>query len=658
MAADNKKMNEIIGRLDHLILQQEDRPEVYTMQRVSRNISNIDITTTTMLKTMQDVFKTGEDTTKQQKTLFQRVIENFSQTSNKVRASILSLTDIIRTTLDFKGHLSRISNGIDEMRLTAKMQFARAQDGFNRWFEKLIFRVNDMKRIIGLQQTSADDLNSFLTNGSGSHAPLTVGFVSSLYKKIFAYQLITDIRARKTSKMWHKQNMTVQRNQAADLKRIADHLTGKKMGWIAKLFQIVGIGLMFLGGKITTLATSLAGAASAASKFGKLGRVASSVLLGFGKFTKGSGKLIEGLATNMGGTVKSMMMFVVKRLFLGIGKMVSLMLNPVALVAIIAGYGFYKLFEEELDRIFAALKNIFGDPEKRAMLFNVISQWFTDMITGIGEWFGLMGDNIKEAVPEDAVDGILGAFYKVKDFITSAFKMYVNAINKIVATWLSIPDSFQMLMMAIDGLMLGVKEFVVNALDALPDMLKSDGMKKFIADADIEGNRAKLDAQKSELQGRIDGRYNTDYVGDAGNAVVQGVKDIGQGIVDGTKSAVDLMKSPYDALATSTENLDKFLSAEIEKKKQAEDALAAAERKKMFEEGIIKPMQEVKRSAVLGAVAAQEAAARRLADVKESAGNVVSTSVNSVQNNTSFNKVLGVSGDAKMTSPSNRRTVN
>ncbi|ALP47348.1 hypothetical protein phiST2_0192 [Vibrio phage phi-ST2] len=657
MAADEKKMNEIIGRLDHLILQQEDRPEVYTMQRVARHINNIDITTSTMLETMQSVFKTNEKAVAQQKNLFQRVIENFEQTSNRVRASIISLTDIIKTTLDFKGHLSRIDRGIQEMRLTAKMQFARMQEGFTRWFERLIFRVNDMKRIIGLQKTTADDLNSFLTNGAGNNSPLTVGFISALYKKIFAYQVVTDTRARKTEQFRYKENMKVQRNQASDLRRIANHLTGEKLGWIAKLFRLVGVGLIMLGGQLVKFSTSMADAASTASKFGRLGRIASSILLGFGKFSQGTGGIIKDLATDMRGTVKKWMWAVVRQTFLGLGRMISIMLNPLALAGMLAGYGIYKLFEEEIDRIFVALKSIFSDPEKREMLFNIVSNWFSDMVRGIGEWFGIVGENIKDAVPEGAVDGIVSGFDAVVSFVKKAFRMYVNAINKIIAGWLSIPDSFRLLMLAIDDLMLNVKSFVVDALNALPDWMRSEGMDKFIADADIEGKRAKIDADKAEVRERLNARYQTDYLGKAGDMIVDGAKNTAQAVIDGAKNAADAIKDPAKNLATSAESLDKFLQAEVEKKQIAEDAIVAAERQRMINEGIIKPMQEVKRSIILEAVAAREAAFRAAQQTKEVGTNFVNNAVNSVQNTTNFNRPLSVNSEAKVPSP-NRRTVN
>ncbi|AAQ64396.1 hypothetical protein KVP40.0326 [Vibrio phage KVP40] len=656
MAADDKKMNEIIGRLDHIILQQEDRPEVYTMQRVARHINNIDITTTSMLETMQSVFKTNEKAVAQQKNLFQRVIENFEQTSNKVRASIISLTDIIKTTLDFKGHLSRIDRGIQEMRLTAKMQFARMQEGFNRWFERLIFRVNDMKRVIGLQKTAADDLNSFLQNGAGNNAPLTVGFISALYKKIFAYQVVTETRNRKTEQLRYKENMKVQRNQASDLRRIANHLAGEKLGWIAKLFRLVGVGLVMLGGQLVTFSTSMAMAASTATKFGTLGKIASNILLGFGKFSKGTGNIVQALATDMSGTIKGWMWTVVRQLFLGLGRMVAIMLNPAALVAMVAGYGIYKIFEEELDRIFAALKNIFSDPEKRAMLFSIISNWFTDMVRGIGEWFGIVGENIKDAVPEGAVEGIVSGFEKVTSFVRSAFQMYVNAVNKIIASWLSIPDSFRLLMLAIDDLMLNVKEFVVNALNALPDFLKSEGMEKFIAGADIEGNRARIDASKAEVKDRLNARYQTDYLGKAGDMIVDGAKNTAQAVIDGAKNAADAIKRPVESLASSTESLDKFLAAEVEKKQMQEDAIVAAERQRMIEEGLIKPFQEIKRSVILEAVAAREAAYRAAQQTKEVGTNFVNNAVSSVQNTTNFTRPLTTSGEAKI--PSTRGNVN
>ncbi|QIW90263.1 hypothetical protein OLCHANIL_00180 [Vibrio phage V05] len=656
MAADDKKMNEIIGRLDHIILQQEDRPEVYTMQRVARHINNIDITTTSMLETMQSVFKTNEKAVAQQKNLFQRVIENFEQTSNKVRASIISLTDIIKTTLDFKGHLSRIDRCIQEMRLTAKMQFARMQEGFNRWFERLIFRVNDMKRVIGLQKTAADDLNSFLQNGAGNNAPLTVGFISALYKKIFAYQVVTETRNRKTEQLRYKENMKVQRNQASDLRRIANHLAGEKLGWIAKLFRLVGVGLVMLGGQLVTFSTSMAMAASTATKFGTLGKIASNILLGFGKFSKGTGNIVQALATDMSGTIKGWMWTVVRQLFLGLGRMVAIMLNPAALVAMVAGYGIYKIFEEELDRIFGALKNIFSDPEKRAMLFSIISNWFTDMVRGIGEWFGIVGENIKDAVPEGAVEGIVSGFEKVTSFVRSAFQMYVNAVNKIIASWLSIPDSFRLLMLAIDDLMLNVKEFVVNALNALPDFLKSEGMEKFIAGADIEGNRARIDASKAEVKDRLNARYQTDYLGKAGDMIVDGAKNTAQAVIDGAKNAADAIKRPVESLASSTESLDKFLAAEVEKKQMQEDAIVAAERQRMIEEGLIKPFQEIKRSVILEAVAAREAAYRAAQQTKEVGTNFVNNAVSSVQNTTNFTRPLTTSGEAKI--PSTRGNVN
>ncbi len=652
MAADDKKMNEIIGRLDHIILQQEDRPEVYTMQRVARHISNIDITTTSMLETMQSVFKTNEKAVAQQKGLFQRVIENFDQTSNKVRAAIISLTDVIKTTLDFKGHLNRINRGIQEMHLTAKMQFARMQEGFTRWFERLIFRVNDMKRVIGLQKTAADDLNSFLTNGAGNNSPLTVGFISALYKKIFAYQVVTETRNRKTELHRYKENMKVQRNQAKDLKRIATHLVGQKLGWIAKVFKLFGAFVTFLGGQAILLSTSLANASMAASKFGALGRIASTILLGFGKFGKGTGNIIQALATDMSGTVKGWMMFVVKRLFLGLGRMIGIMLNPVALIGMLAGYGIYKLFEEEIDRIFVALKSIFSDPEKRAALFAMVSNWFNGVIQSISNWFGGVGESIEEAIPEGAVEGVVAGFQKLTSFVQKAFNMYVNAINSVIASFLSIPDSFRLLMLSIQNLMLNIKEMAGSIIDWIPGVDRPEMLGK----DKLSAERGKLDADKSEVNARLTERYQTNYLGKAGDAIADGAKNAAQSVVDGAKGVMDAVKDPAKRLASSAETLDRFLAAEVEKKQMEEDAIVAAERQRMIDEGIIKPFQEIKRSVILEAVAAREAAFRAAQQSKEVGSNFVNNAVSTVQNTTNFTRPLTTGGEAKM--PTTRGTFN
>ncbi|AGN30377.2 hypothetical protein VPFG_00380 [Vibrio phage nt-1] len=617
------------------------------MQRVARHISNIDVTTTSMMKTMESVFKTNEKAVTQQKGLFQRVVENFEQSSNKVRAAILSLTDIIKSTLDFKGHLSRINNGIQQLQLTAKMQFARLQEGFTRWFERLIFRVNDMKRVIGLQKTAADDLNSFLQNGAGNNAPLTVGFISALYKKIFAYQVMTESRNRKTELHRYKENMKVQRNQASDLKKIAIHLTGKKLGWIARLFQILGVGVAFLGTQVIGLAGNLATAAAAASKFGKLGRIASMILLGFGKFTKGTGNVIQSLADDMSGTIKKWMMVVVRQAFLGLGRMVGMMLSGPGLIAILAGYSIYKVFEDEIDRIFVSLKSIFSDSDKREMLFSIVSNWFNDMVQGIADWFGLVGDNIVDAVPEGAVEGVVSGFQKLTSFVEKAFNMYVTAVNQIIASFLSIPDSFRLLMIAIENMMLNIKEVAGSIIDWIPGIDRPEMLGKDKLSAD----RNKLEADKAEVNARLTARYQTDYLNNAKDAIVNGAKNSAQAVVDGAKGVMESIKDPAKQLASSAESLDAFLAAEVEKKQMQEDAIVAAEMKRMLDEGVIKPYQEIKRSVILEAVAAREAAARAAQQTREVGTNFVNQAVNSVQNTTNLSHPITSGGQAKISNP-------
>ncbi len=646
MSAENtKKINEIIGRLDHMILQQEDRPEIYTMQRVARHVGNIDLTTSSLLDTMKSVFRVNEKQTIQQKTLFQRIGENFQQGSNKLRASIISLTDVIKTTLDFKGHLSRIERGIQEAKLTAQMGFMRMQEGFNRWFERLIFRVNDMKRLIGMQKNASDDLNSFLTSGAGNNSPLTVGFVSALYKKIFAYETVTRARDRKTELHRYKMNMKVQRDQASSLKRIANHLTGKQLGWIAKLFQYVGIGLALLGGKIITFSATMATAAQAAAKFGKLGRIASSILLGFGKLTQGTGNIVQKLAYDMRGTIKSWMWVVVKQAFLGLGRMVAIMMNPVALTAMLAGYGIYKIFEEEIDRIFGTLKSIFSDPEKRQLLFSLVSQWFTDTLNGIGQWFGLVGEEIKDAVPEGAIDGIVAGFDKITGFVQKAFSMYVDAINGIIASWMSIPDSFQLLMLAVDKMMLNIKEVIGSVIDYIPGIDVPD----WLNEKTLSKERKRIDGDEATTKARMSARHETDYLGKAGDAIVDGANVAGQAILDGAKSVTDTLRNPVKGLADSTEGLNRFLDMELEKKQQAEAAALQAERQRMFAEGI-EGAKTISNAALLEAMAVRDAAFKAAQQAATVGNTMVNQAVNNVsQATTNFTSPLSTGGSAKET---------
>ncbi|AUR86061.1 coil containing protein [Vibrio phage 1.081.O._10N.286.52.C2] len=649
MSADNtKKINEIIGRLDMMILQQEDRPEVYTMQRIARNIGNIDITTATLLDTFNAVFKVNTEAVEKQKTLFQRVMGNFESSSNKIRAAIVSLADIMRTSLDFKGHLARIQNGVEGMHLTAKMQFARAQEGFTRWAERLIFRVNDLKRTIGLQANASDDLNDFLKNGAGQNSPLTVGYISNLYKKIFAYQLLTENRNRKTLQKYNKENMKVQRNIASDIKRVADHLAGKQLGWIAKLFQYLGVGIAFAGGKLATFATTMMSATAAGGKFGKLGKVVSNILLGFGKFGQTGGGVIQKLAQDLGGTVKGWMLFVVKRLFLGLGRMVTLMMSPVGLAAMIAGYGIYKLFEEELDRIWASLTSIFSDPEKRALLMDKIGAAFTGMIDTIGSWFGMVGDDIKDSMPVGLFDGLMSRFNTMKRMITTAFNMYVNAVNNVIAGFASIPDAFELLMIAIDEMMLGIKEFAVNTLKMLPDWARSDGMNKFIDNSNIDDERATLDARKASTQGRIDERFDTNYVKNAGDAVTDGIVKGAKAYVGAYVAMGNGLKDAVGSLATGLEDLDKeLINGVAEKKEMNAIALQAAKEKARAEQ--LEALKAKGQAAIITA----EAKANDLLEASKrgvtQAQTAIQNSVSSVQNHTSFNTPVTVNSDAKNT---------
>lgn len=641
---DNRKLQEIINRLDHVILQQEDRPEVYTMQRVARHVSNIDVTTSSMLDTMQSVFKVNQKQMVQQKSLFQRIGENFQEGSNKLRASIISLTDIIRTTLDFKGHLSRIERGVYEMKMTAQMGFMRMQEGFTRWIERLIFRVNDMKRIIGLQKTAADDLNSFLTSGSGNNSPLTVGFISALYQKIFAYEVMTKARDRKTELHRYKENMKVQRSQASDLKRIANHLTGRQLGWIAKLFRMVGVGLTLLGGQIITFSSTIATATATASKFGKLGRLAALALRGFGGLTGNVGNVIKILAEQgFKEVAKTMMKSIAKQVFFSIGRVIAVLLNPVALVGLVAGYGFYKIFEEEIDRIFVALKSIFSDPQKRELLFGIITNWFNEVITGIGEWFGIVGENIKEAVPEGAVEGVVSAFDSVVSVVKGVFNMYVNALNGIIASFMSIPDSFKLLMNAIERMMLSLQETVGEIIDFVPGIERPDSLNAEV----LSSKRSKLEKEQSDINARLTELYNTDFVGKAGEAVVDGAKVAGQFIVDGVKDVGDTLSKPVDMLADSTEGLNRFLEMELEKKQLAEDAAVAAERQRMITEGI-EGAKTISNAAIIQALAIREAAAKAAREAALVGNNVINQAVSSVnQQTTNFASPLTTSGGAK-----------
>lgn len=637
MAMDEKRSKEIIARLDSLILQQEDRPEVYSMQRMARHLDSIDITTTGILTKLNDVYKVNEEMKEQSKTLFDRISERWDNASNKVRASISNLADIIKTTLDYKGHFKRIQESSQRMYEMVSEKMARMRKSMSDMLIQLVWSSKGMRDIMNRYNLAQKDLQGFLDFGSGNDAPLTVGWVSNLYKKIMTFEMIRDMRNRKIESNRWKETKGFQRNIASDVKRIAKHLVGEVDGWFVKVMLVFAAGLTWFGKQLLVAGQGLS-AMNVAFK-GKNLQKLNPLLNGFtsalgmaigslGKITQGGGEFIKVMVSK---SIGQWVWTLVRQVFMGLGRVVTMMMNPVALLTMLAGYSIYKIFEEEFDHLFGGIKAIFANPENRQELISRLSAWFSGLIDGMVDWFLGVGNKLEEVLPVGMFDKLVNGFKGAVGLVKKAFSMYIGGINNIIASFASIPDSFQLFYNAFQGMVLTIKEGFAKMAGWV---LSDEKMKEFGLDPEqLAAQRMTLDKESEEIKGRMQERYDTEYVQNATKAAVDTVADA----ASATKDMVVGIKDNIGSGIRGLGDLAYETAEEMRLKREAERERQLLE---------IEAEKRLAREVQIEALKAKAAAA--VDTVKQSTSNMVNTVVDN-SSTANFSTPLTTNSPAKIT---------
>lgn len=583
MAMDDKQSRKIIDRLDTLILQQEDRPEVYTMERVSNNIDSIDITTRNILGILEDVHQTNKEIQKQNMSLFERIGERWTNGTNQLHSTLISLVDTIKTTLDYKGHFRRAQELQQKTFAMIGKGFIQVRKNLSDGLANIVWSMQGMRMIMSKFNKAQADLNGYLESGKGSNAPLTVGYISNLYSKILTYENLNNMRNRKLAQKKHVSTTKFLRNMSADLKRLTDHFTDEQKGWFAKLMFNLGSAFKFMGEHITSLGGALSALTFAfqGKWISKLNPVLNAATKGLGFFAKGLGTIssgVGGLLHDFTGTVGMWLRSLVGTVFTGIGRVVTMMLNPVVLVSMLAGYSIYKIFEEEFDHLFGGIKAIFSNPENREAVWSGITQWFNGIVDSIIGWFGSLGQSVAEMLPDGMMDSIVGAFQSGVGFVKKVLNGYVNGLNKIIATFASIPDAFSLLGMGIESMILSIKEMIGGIISGLPDWMTPDSLKEKFNTKDLEAERSALTAKQDDVRARVDKRYEEQYVQDTAAAVGNAVKAGVGNVVDGVVNLKDNIGGGITSLGDAAYNYADKLQAERDQKAKADQLKVEQER--------------------------------------------------------------------------------
>lgn len=580
---DDKQSRKIIDRLDTLILQQEDRPEVYTMERVSNNIDSIDITTRNILGILEDVHQTNKEIQKQNMSLFERIGERWTNGTNQLHSTLISLVDTIKTTLDYKGHFKRAHELQQKTFAMIGKGFIQVRKNLSDGLANIVWSMQGMRMIMSKFNKAQADLNGYLEAGKGSNAPLTVGYISNLYSKILTYENINQMRNRKLAHKKHVSTTKFLRNIAADIKRLANHFTDEQKGWFAKLMFNLGSAFKFMGRHITSLGGALSALTFAfqGKWISKLNPVLNAATKGLGFFAKGLGTIssgVGGLLHDFTGTVGMWLRSLVGTVFTGIGRVVTMMLNPVVLVSMLAGYSIYKIFEEEFDHLFGGIKAIFSNPENREAVWAGITEWFSGIVDSIIGWFGSLGQSIVDMLPDGMMDSIVGAFQSGVGFVKSVFNAFITGLNKIIAIFASIPDAFSLLGMGIESMILSIKEMIGGIVAGLPDWKAFDSLKEKFNTKDLEAERSALTAKQDEVRARVDKRDEEQYVQDTAAAVGNAVKAGVGNVVDGVVNLKDNIGGGITSLGDAAYNYADKLQAERDQKAKAEQLKVEQER--------------------------------------------------------------------------------
>lgn len=638
---DSKRLDEIISRLDLIVMQADDSPEAASMQRVAMYTSNIDLKTDKIYNKLLEAFASEEKQAEVQKSLFVKWQEAWQNQQSKMSAALQNVRDTIVAAMDFKSHFNKMNMTFDSIKNATKNGFIRMITLEQRLIDTITQSTKDSRRDAEAQRIAQQGMTDYLNASSGQNAPLTVGWVSGLYNKMFTYNLITDTRNRKTATARWKETDKFQRTLGDNVRRILRHLIGPNISMWQKVMTFIGQGMLMASGGLLFLANKVGALATSNRLLGGMARMVSGTLKGLGILSKGSGELL----IDFRGTILKWFVSLVRNSFLGIGRVIGMMMNPVVLLGLVAGYSFYKLFEEEFDRIFAGLAKIFGDPEKRALLWQNITGWFTGLINSITGWFTETGTDIKEAMPEGMFDAIISGVTWYIDTVKAGFKGVITGVNRVIGAFASIPDAFNYLILSIEGMMESVKLGVGKMISYIPGF--GDTGEEMIADS--EKRQAEIDKAQEELSARMAKRMKTEYVEDAAKETVDAIGDIGKDIrktiaspLDATGDAIDRLNDNLTLQGMSDEEKAAMLNRNQEDLNTPEE-MRLWNRLKISEENKRAAELEMRQSKLRGAEQAR--AAMNVNNV------VTNNNVSDSSSSVNMATPLTTAGSAKTTRP-------
>ncbi|MDD9158045.1 hypothetical protein PVK64_17925 [Aliivibrio sp. S4TY2] len=249
------------------------------------------------------------------------------------------------------------------------------------------------------------------------------------------------------------------------------------------------------------------------------------------------------LSTMLGTTMRSVITSVGPRL-VALANPVSLVIGAVASL----GYGMYKLFEDEFDKIFSSVKSLLIDPERLSNLMAPVVAWFDNIVSSVTGTFSNLTNQFVSNLTELKDNAVqFFADLGITKFFNTFFNTVLGVWNGIISTFLNIPDYLSKLNIKMDQLILNMKLSLQNTINGLIDNVNAVSSKlgleidqiSLVDDADKA--QQKLLEAEAELNKRISERNNTEYVQETAKFVADGVSDTAKKTVDGLKDSADLV---------------------------------------------------------------------------------------------------------------------
>lgn len=545
MATTVEQQNKaIIKRLDQLLFQNDDA----TAQVENQNASNMQLVTsqnglikknTSALASISNVLKSSyKATSKANQALFKQVGDyNKLNTDNAT-----SLRSIVKSVS--KPQLGAVD--------TPKVDFKRSTPVDQSESLGLLGAANGINSTALVSLTSIQDaLHSALKPVTGASSSLTVGYMSGLFAQMQTHNDIIENRKAKDLVKSNKENSAFQRTLSTNTRAFLVKSNATNIMAIYDFLKLLGLSTKSVGAAVKLLGSGALAFGKSVGRITGITNLLGGSVLNLINVVKSS---LTGFGLSVTNLLKNFLLTSVRNVFFGIGRALTVMMNPVVLIALLAGYSIYKIFEDEIDGLFTAMTSLFSDPAKRELIMKNISDYFSGLATKVGEFFNLDTFDFKDLgvvgeTLETAINGLTGFFGEMK-----------TTINKIIGAFSNIPKAFKSLGFMFDGLVLTVGDMIEKGIRSLRSklFLSTDEQDKELAV--IAEKRKALDIAIADNAAAMKVTANKDVVGDTAKAIKDVAKAGVKAVVDAKDSASSVISGATDSINQYSKGLDAQLS--------------------------------------------------------------------------------------------------